>query len=178
MRLPHSEVRSVGLDFIEFLHETQRFSVTQRDELQRIYNTEFRNRWDLALSPSRDEDISVGEVCVKTRDTKAKQASIRHTFTNLKGKKSAPQRKCKDKVHWRLNCGESQEPEHWQGFSKSSLRKYVSFHISYSFRINCVSWSLYSDLRQVSFVVCFCLYLALCLFCFVFLNTQLISFLY
>ncbi|XP_017324243.1 putative helicase mov-10-B.1 [Ictalurus punctatus] len=44
MRLSHSEVRAVGLDFIEYLHETQRFSVTQRDELQHIYKHEFRNR--------------------------------------------------------------------------------------------------------------------------------------
>ncbi|KAM9475618.1 putative helicase mov-10-B.2 [Clarias gariepinus] len=44
MRLTRAEIRSVGLDFIEFLHETQRFSVTQREELKRIYNDEFRNR--------------------------------------------------------------------------------------------------------------------------------------
>ncbi|XP_060788136.1 putative helicase mov-10-B.2 [Neoarius graeffei] len=44
MRPTRSEIRTVGLDFIEFLHESQRFSITQRDELQSIYNTEFRSR--------------------------------------------------------------------------------------------------------------------------------------
>ncbi|KAK3566500.1 hypothetical protein QTP86_034004 [Hemibagrus guttatus] len=44
MRPSKTEVRAVGLDFIEFLHETHRYNITQRDELQDIYQREFRNR--------------------------------------------------------------------------------------------------------------------------------------
>ncbi|KAG7332537.1 hypothetical protein KOW79_004371 [Hemibagrus wyckioides] len=44
MRPSNAEIRAVGLDFIEFLHETHRFNITQRDELQEIYQREFRNR--------------------------------------------------------------------------------------------------------------------------------------
>ncbi|XP_017548981.2 putative helicase mov-10-B.2 [Pygocentrus nattereri] len=43
-RLPNADIRSVGLDFIEFLHETNRISIINRDELQEIYNSEFRDR--------------------------------------------------------------------------------------------------------------------------------------
>ncbi|KAL7828691.1 hypothetical protein SRHO_G00323250 [Serrasalmus rhombeus] len=43
-RLPNADIRSVGLDFIEFLHETNRISIINRDELKEIYNSEFRDR--------------------------------------------------------------------------------------------------------------------------------------
>lgn len=38
------EVCQIGLDFFEFLKETNRASITERLELREIYNTEFRSR--------------------------------------------------------------------------------------------------------------------------------------
>ncbi|XP_035236644.1 putative helicase mov-10-B.2 isoform X2 [Anguilla anguilla] len=44
MRRPLREILEVGLDFIEFLGETNRKSITEKDRLRDIYNSEFRNR--------------------------------------------------------------------------------------------------------------------------------------
>ncbi|KAJ8370334.1 hypothetical protein SKAU_G00103620 [Synaphobranchus kaupii] len=44
MRLSLREMRDIGLDFIEFLGETNRKSITDKDQLRGIYNSEFRNR--------------------------------------------------------------------------------------------------------------------------------------
>jgi len=37
-------VRAIGLDFIEFIEETNRRSITDRNTLRDIYNEEFRDR--------------------------------------------------------------------------------------------------------------------------------------
>lgn len=39
----------IGLDFFEFLKESNRTSITDRLELREIYNTEFRSRWVVSL---------------------------------------------------------------------------------------------------------------------------------
>ncbi|KAK7884271.1 hypothetical protein WMY93_027394 [Mugilogobius chulae] len=38
------ELRQIGLDFYEYLKETNRTSITDKERLKEIYNTEFRNR--------------------------------------------------------------------------------------------------------------------------------------
>ncbi|KAB5567340.1 hypothetical protein PHYPO_G00231630 [Pangasianodon hypophthalmus] len=78
MRPSRSEVRAVGLDFIEFLHETQRFSVTQRDELQHIYNTDFRNR-----EGARDPNFSSVLFVLRTSN-RARVTRDRHVYFNAK----------------------------------------------------------------------------------------------
>ncbi|KAF7695436.1 hypothetical protein HF521_007159 [Silurus meridionalis] len=76
MRLSHSEIRAIGLDFIEFLHETQKFSVTQRDELQHIYNTEFRNRHG-----GRDPNFS-SLLFVLRKNNRVRVTRSRHVYFN------------------------------------------------------------------------------------------------
>lgn len=44
-RLSADVLCQIGLDFFEFLKETDRASITERLELREIYNTEFRIRW-------------------------------------------------------------------------------------------------------------------------------------
>uniref|UniRef100_A0A3B3ZT78 RNA helicase n=1 Tax=Periophthalmus magnuspinnatus TaxID=409849 RepID=A0A3B3ZT78_9GOBI len=41
------QLRQIGLDFYEYLQETNQTSVTQKEKLKEIYNTEFRNRKDI-----------------------------------------------------------------------------------------------------------------------------------
>ncbi|XP_027022292.2 putative helicase mov-10-B.1 [Tachysurus fulvidraco] len=74
MRLSNSEIRAVGLDFIEFLHETQRFSITQRDELRDIYQREFRNRHG-----ARDPNFS-SLLFVLRNSNKARVTRDRHVY--------------------------------------------------------------------------------------------------
>ncbi|XP_026857217.2 putative helicase mov-10-B.1 [Electrophorus electricus] len=50
-RLSKADVRAVGLDFIEFLNESNRIDITDRDRLRDIYNAEFR-RSDGAKDPN------------------------------------------------------------------------------------------------------------------------------
>ena len=45
VKKPLSVLCQIGLDFFEFLKETDRASITNRIELRDIYNTEFRDRW-------------------------------------------------------------------------------------------------------------------------------------
>ncbi|MCJ8734857.1 hypothetical protein PDJAM_G00240160 [Pangasius djambal] len=78
MRPSRSEIRAVGLDFIEFLHETQRFSVTQRDELQHIYNTDFRNR-----QGDRDPNFSSVLYVLRTSN-RVRVTRDRHIYFNAK----------------------------------------------------------------------------------------------
>ncbi|KAI5095129.1 putative helicase mov-10-B.2 [Silurus meridionalis] len=71
-----STIRAIGLDFIEFLHETQKFSVTQRDELQHIYNTEFRNRHG-----GRDPNFS-SLLFVLRKNNRVRVTRSRHVYFN------------------------------------------------------------------------------------------------
>lgn len=43
----------IGLDFFEFLKESNRTSITERLELREIYNTEFRSRWVVSICYER-----------------------------------------------------------------------------------------------------------------------------
>ncbi|XP_033825188.1 putative helicase mov-10-B.1 [Periophthalmus magnuspinnatus] len=46
------QLRQIGLDFYEYLQETNQTSVTQKEKLKEIYNTEFRNRTADARDPN------------------------------------------------------------------------------------------------------------------------------
>ncbi|XP_066500136.1 putative helicase mov-10-B.2 [Hoplias malabaricus] len=72
-RRPQAEIRSVGLDFIEFLQESNRFNIVDRDELKEIYNSEFRNRDGLNRDPNFSSVLYVLRNSGKARVTRDRQ---------------------------------------------------------------------------------------------------------
>ncbi|KAI4888968.1 hypothetical protein NFI96_014931, partial [Prochilodus magdalenae] len=79
-RLSNAEIRSAGLDFIEFLQETNRIGIVSRDELQEIYNTEFRDRdGGVRRDPNFSTILYVLSQCHKARVTRARQVYFKPT---------------------------------------------------------------------------------------------------
>ncbi|KAI7797624.1 putative helicase mov-10-B.2 [Triplophysa rosa] len=81
-QLSFSDVREVGLDFIELLEETNRRSITERAVLKNIYNEEFRHR-EGEKDPNFFKVIYVLQSCDKARVTRGRvyfNPNIRRTF--------------------------------------------------------------------------------------------------
>ncbi|XP_016372524.1 putative helicase mov-10-B.1 [Sinocyclocheilus rhinocerous] len=70
-QLSKAELRVVGFDFIEFLEESERRSITDRTLLKDIYNNEFRHRDGVRRDPNFSSVLFVLRNCNKARITRS-----------------------------------------------------------------------------------------------------------
>ncbi|TSN76534.1 putative RNA helicase SDE3 [Bagarius yarrelli] len=118
MRLSNTEIRAAGLDFIEFLHETQRFNITQRDELQDIYNREFRNRHG-AKDPNFSSLLFVLRNSKRARVTRDRHVYFKSNIRVLKDQWWKPEERLQPKAY-AAGLSVSQSPSSHNALQESS----------------------------------------------------------
>ncbi|XP_076845743.1 putative helicase mov-10-B.2 [Brachyhypopomus gauderio] len=118
-RLSNAEVRAVGLDFIEYLNESKRIDIIDRDSLRDIYNSEFRQR-DGAKDPNFSTVLYVLSRSNKARVTRGRCVYFnRNVRVVLQDQWWTPCHRKKNSMHVALNLGNSPTPHNSPEVSSS-----------------------------------------------------------
>lgn len=108
-QLSKDDLRAVGFDFIEFLTESERRSITERSILKDIYNDEFRNR-DGVRDPNFSSVLFALRNCSKARITRTGYVYFNTNVRVLHDQWSRPHHRQQNQATPPLSNGSSPPP--------------------------------------------------------------------